>query len=571
MAGDGRLEQIASIVDERGFVSVKELSELFGVSEVTVRRDLQRLHEEGRVRRTFGGGVSLRASGSSNPDSYPSPAAAEGSLVDRVDVLIATSLDPQTDRALTDRAAKKNIPIVAESLGANGMGTVVSVDNFEAARALGIWAGQYLRQHSQQASVLDLTYRLSNTESRSQGFIAGLREIIPSAHILLSINGQSRFQTAYQLTADALSVHPNINVIFAINDSTALGAIRACQDLNLDPDSVMVLTFGLEGNTLREELMREPSSFCKAGLAMFPEIVAPVCIQAAVRAFNNQPTEKHLFTPYAVLTCETLPHFYTRNEGDWRLNWNYVRSKLSIPLNLEPDSNREGSLPKRIGFVIPFSEHEWYKSLTSFMQAYAESQGIAFEALDVAETIKADTMLRQRAIAQLAAEQVRPGDVILIDGGEATTLLAEELAHREDLTVITNSVPVFEALSIQPAITLISTGGSLRRSSETLNGPTTEAALRELRADKLFLSVTGISLNFGLSHTNVAEVAVKQAMLRAARQVILLADHTKFGQESVMQVAPTTAISTVITDNALPASTRLELNKMGIQVLIAAT
>jgi DeoR/GlpR family transcriptional regulator of sugar metabolism len=65
----------------------------------------------------------------------------------------------------------------------------------------------------------------------------------------------------------------------------------------------------------------------------------------------------------------------------------------------------------------------------------------------------------------------------------------------------------------------------LRHSSEALVGPTAEAALRELRADKLFLAVTGITLNFGLSHTNVGKVAAKQAMIRAAREVILLADH----------------------------------------------
>jgi len=161
--------------------------------------------------------------------------------------------------------------------------------------------------------------------------------------------------------------------------------------------------------------------------------------------------------------------------------------------------------------------------------------------------------------------------VVLIDGSEITTYLAEELASKENLTVITNSVSVFLALRNRPGITLISTGGSLRRSSDSLIGPTAEAALTGLRADKLFLAVTGISLGFGLSHTNVAEVAVKQAMMRAAREVILLADHSKFGLESVIQMAPATVVNTLVTDNALPASTRLELSKLGIQVILAKT
>jgi DeoR/GlpR family transcriptional regulator of sugar metabolism len=60
-------------------------------------------------------------------------------------------------------------------------------------------------------------------------------------------------------------------------------------------------------------------------------------------------------------------------------------------------------------------------------------------------------------------------------------------------------------------------------------------------------------------------------MIRAAREVILLADHTKFEQESVVQIAPISSVHKVITDNALPASTRLDLTKLGIEIIIART
>ena len=93
--------------------------------------------------------------------------------------------------------------------------------------------------------------------------------------------------------------------------------------------------------------------------------------------------------------------------------------------------------------------------------------------------------------------------------------------------------------------------------------------MRELRADKLFLTVTGISLDFGLSHTNISEVTIKQAMIRSAREVILLADHTFFGQDSVIQVAAPTVVHKLITDDALPASVRLDLTKLGIEIILA--
>ena len=574
MSANERLDQIVSSVEDRGFISVKELSKLYNVSEVTIRRDLQRLHDEKRLRRTYGGATSLRPI--SLPDTemrqsqLPSP-QLEGFLTGRVDVLIATSFDPRSDRVLLDRTEKRNIPLIAESLGMSGVKTLVAVDNYRAALALGRWAGHYAQQHFEgQAYFLDLTYHLDNTQARSQGFMAGLRETLPSAQTILSINAQSGYQTAYQLTIDALSVHPTINIIFAINDATAWGAIRACQDLGVDSNSLLVLTFGLEGDTLKDALWA--GKYCKAGVAMFPEIVGPVCIEAAIKAYNHQSMAKHLVTPHAVLTSETLPQFYTKSETGWLIKWDTVNRQLTIPLDIDKTAPRMlESLPRRIGFVVPFSEHEWYRNLISYMQAHARYLQIELEVVDAAQHLKDEVALRKWEIAHIAAQQVQPGDVLLMDGGQITTCLAEELIKNGNITVITNSIPVFDILRHNPDITLISTGGVLRHSSETLIGPTAEAALRELRADKLFLAVTGISLEFGLSHTNLAEVTMKQAMIRAAREVILLADHTKFGQESVIQVAPAKVVNKLITDNALPASARLDLTKLGIEIILART
>jgi DeoR/GlpR family transcriptional regulator of sugar metabolism len=155
----------------------------------------------------------------------------------------------------------------------------------------------------------------------------------------------------------------------------------------------------------------------------------------------------------------------------------------------------------------------------------------------------------------------------LIDGGPIAGYLAEELRHHRDITVVTNARRVFDILSDSPNITLISTGGALRRSTQVLVGPTTEATLGQLRVDTLFLMATGITLEFGLSHTDISEVTVKQAMIRSARRVILLADHTCFGHESMIQIAAPTVVHTLIADDALPASWRLELNKLGIEVV----
>jgi len=571
MRASQRLDQIMKLVEDNGFVSVTDLSKACNVTKVTIRRDLQFLENEQRLRRTHGGAFALRIPCPPDSDLPRAAVASEGFLADRIDVLITTPVEPYLDRSLLDQMAKGNVPIVAESSGLNGAQTLVAVDSYQAALALGKWAGGYAQTHlGGRACVLDLTFELMNTRARSQGFLDGLRSILPTAQLALSINAQSRRQTAYQLTSDALAVHPDINIIFAINDSTAAGALQACQERGVPPDSLLLVTFGLEGDTLKDALMS--GGYCKAGLAHFPEIVGRVCIEAAIAAFNGKALPTQLVTPHAILTPQTLEQFYSHTKPGWQIKWEAALSQLSIPLTIDKYMPRtSGKLPARLGFVVPFMEHEWYRNLAVCVRKYAESQGIDVEVIDAGQILRDDIAVRQRAIARSAAEQVKPGDVVLVDSGQVTTYLAEDLTQKRDLTVITNSVSVFEILRDTPGVTLILTGGILRHSSEALVGPTAEAALRELRADKLFLAVTGITLNFGLSHTNVGEVAAKQAMIRAAREVILLADHTVFGRESVMQIGPATLVNKLITDNALPADHRLDLGKLGIEVVIAKT
>ncbi len=175
---------------------------------------------------------------------------------------------------------------------------------------------------------------------------------------------------------------------------------------------------------------------------------------------------------------------------------------------------------------MPFTAHEWYQNLTSLLKEYAQQYGIVVQVIDADQNVSDEVDLRRRQITVQAATLVDTGDVVLMDGGPIALYLAEELKQKKELTVITNSVAVFDALKHTPNMILISTGGTLRISTQMLVGPTAEGALKELRADKLFLMVSGISLDFGLSHHTISEVTIKQTMIRSAREVIVLADHT---------------------------------------------
>ena len=452
----------------------------------------------------------------------------------------------------------------------------VSVDNHQAGFDLGVWAGQYARQHwAGKATILDLTYHRPNTVERSQGFLQGVRSLIPDARLLFSINTQARYEMAYQLSRDALSVHKDINIIFAINDISARGAYDACRDLGISHDQLIILPFGIEGPDMIELILQD--TWVRAGISMFPEIVAITCVEAAIAAYQGKSLPPQLMTPYCITTRENLPAIYEKTPSGWRLRWNAIPCNLPFPLPIDanhPDRNRR--LPEYVGFICTFIEHDWYRSLTYLMKEYTAQLGIHLVAMEFEQTLKDELLLRQVEIARRAAREVKSGDTIFIDSGPISTALAEQLASLSgkafhNVTVITNSMTVLECLKDSPGdLTVISTGGAYRRSSQAFVGPTTEATLKEFRIDKLFLMASGVSKGFGLSHTNISEVTIKQLMIRASREVILLVDYSCFQQESLIQVAPISAVHKIITDDALAPSIRLELGTLGIAVILAS-
>lgn len=566
-----RLNQICKYVDERNFISISELSQLISVSEMTIRRDLERLDAEGRLVKTFGGAVSVRSNGGQASEVTGNAQATKlkSSLAERVDVIVMPVINPRFDSLLPSRNSKRQVPVIAESQPAEYAATTVMVDNYQAGYELGFQVGSLVTEKfGGKAELLDLTYHQSNTLERSQGFLAGLKEKLPGTRLALSLNAQARTETAYQLTRDALSVNPNINVIFAINDSTAWGAVQACQDLKIDPERMIVVTFGLEGPTLRQSLLT--CDYCKIGLAMFPEIAGAACIEASIAAFNHQPQPERWLTPYSIMNQETFGSLYSSGENGWELQSDNAQRALNLPFDLaHPNIPPGWTLPTRIGFVQRFSEHEWYINLIKAMIERAEAYGIELELADSEQTLRDEIELRRQEIARQAIKEISKGDTILVDHGPAAIYLAQELLKLQDITVITNSTVVFHILENNPAIILVSTGGVLRRATNTLVGPSAEAMIRDLRASKLFLQAEGVSLSYGLSHSNLSEVTIKQKMIQSAHQVILLADHTCFGKEEIGQIAPLSAVHKIISDDVLPVSYRLEASEKGIEVVVA--
>jgi len=169
------------------------------------------------------------------------------------------------------------------------------------------------------------------------------------------------------------------------------------------------------------------------------------------------------------------------------------------------------------------------------------------------------------AIAKKAIEFIEDGDTILIDGGTTTFHLVKELKAFQRLTVVTNSILIAEELQVN-SIEVILLGGSLRRETLALVGPLTEQALGILNVDKAFIGTNGIDIDEGLTTPNLIEAATKRRMIKSAKQVILLTDHSKVGKVTFAKVAEITAVNKLIIDNAIPQNIINSLIELGIEV-----
>jgi len=173
------------------------------------------------------------------------------------------------------------------------------------------------------------------------------------------------------------------------------------------------------------------------------------------------------------------------------------------------------------------------------------------------------------SIARLAIDMITPGDSILVGPGTTTLALARLLGDISELTVVTNSLLVAQALMPSPKVEVILTGGTLRRSIHALVGPSAEDSVRALRASKTFISGNGFTAERGLSTPSPLVAATDRAFAGAAQQVVVLADHTKIGLDTMCQTVPVARVHTLITDGRADPVVLAAIREAGVDVRVA--
>ena len=180
------------------------------------------------------------------------------------------------------------------------------------------------------------------------------------------------------------------------------------------------------------------------------------------------------------------------------------------------------------------------------------------------------------AIARRALEVVsdRFRGSLYFDAGTTTEAVAAQLPDRLVVTggqaeIVTHAMTLAHTLAGAPDADLTVIGGRVRTATAAAVGADTVRAIDRLRPDIAFLGTNGISASFGLSTPDPDEAAVKSAIVRAARRIVVVADAEKFGRELLVSFAPLDAIDVLVTDAAPDAELAAALTDAEVEVWLA--
>lgn len=163
----------------------------------------------------------------------------------------------------------------------------------------------------------------------------------------------------------------------------------------------------------------------------------------------------------------------------------------------------------------------------------------------------------KKQLAKKAMQFVSEGMSIALDVSTTNTAVARQLVKRfTRLTIVTNSLPIIDIVAKVPTFTIIVPGGMLYNQERCIVGDVAVEHIGKYNIDLFFMSLSGIDLNKGLSDYGVEEMKVKQAFINQAKDVIIVADHSKFDTVSLINFDLTQEEKLVVTDNELDDRTK---------------
>ncbi|MDZ7601601.1 MAG: DeoR/GlpR family DNA-binding transcription regulator [Hoeflea sp.] len=178
-------------------------------------------------------------------------------------------------------------------------------------------------------------------------------------------------------------------------------------------------------------------------------------------------------------------------------------------------------------------------------------------------------MDRKRKIGAYGANLVSDGETLILDAGTTTTEVATRLVTRKNLTIITNALNIAVILGTVPGFAVHMPGGQFKAPTLSLSGDKSVEYFRSIFAGKLFLATAGVAADAGLTYPSFADLQLKEAMIKAASHVYLVADSTKINRTSFTRLGALELVHSFITDDGISDADAKEFERRGVEVLIA--
>jgi DeoR family transcriptional regulator of aga operon len=213
---------------------------------------------------------------------------------------------------------------------------------------------------------------------------------------------------------------------------------------------------------------------------------------------------------------------------------------------------------------------DWLAEQNLVARARGGAVGVPGQALTAAFSERtALYKAEKQRIAKAAALLLEAGETILLDAGSTVYELSKLISAASGLTVVTPALNIATQLGGLPGVELIIVGGRLDPHTIATTGPTAEREIMEIRVHKLFLGAHGIDREGDVVDVSLEVARLKRAMIAVARQVILLADSSKWGRTGQARVVDLASVNTVITDSGLSAGARRAIRDAGVQLMLA--
>lgn len=184
-----------------------------------------------------------------------------------------------------------------------------------------------------------------------------------------------------------------------------------------------------------------------------------------------------------------------------------------------------------------------------------------------------ENLLAKRAIGHKAAELVFNGDSIALDTGTSTVEVVANLQGKTNLTIVTHSLiianEVIGTFQLESDVRLVLTGGIVRGGELSMIGHIPERTYQELHVDKAFIGIGALDLKAGLTEYSLEDALAKRTLLDSAKEIIILADGSKFGRVAFSTICPIDCADIVITDPGAPPDIVSEVRRAGIRVIVA--